>query len=376
MRIALVHDWLTGMRGGEKVLSQMCQLFPQGDLLTLLHVPGSCDDPIERMPIITSPLNDLPGVRHYYRYLLPLMPWAIERLAARKYDLIISSSHCVAKGVIRSSDSLHICYCHTPMRYAWDQGSTYDRNLGPAGWALKAVRGHLQGWDLCSVGRVDHFIANSRNVARRIQRTYGRPAEVIYPPVDTEFFTPGTGQREDFYLMVTALAPYKQVGLAVEAFAKLGRPLRIIGSGQLLRRLRRRAGLNIEFLGWQDDLTVREHYRRCRALVFPGEDDFGMVPVEAMACGTPVIACAAGGALETVIDAGGKSSSEPTGLLYEPGTVDGLVSAVRSFEEIEDRFESEHSVVRARRFSKSIFLDGFKKTVAALLAERGLGIPW
>ena len=225
MRVGIVHDWLTGMRGGEKVLSCLCELMGQADILTLLHVPGSCDERIESKRIITSGLNELPGVRHYYRYLLGVMPLAIERLNAMDYDLIISSSHCVAKGIIRPQGALHICYCHTPMRYAWGQQHIYGDNLGFSGLALRAMGGYLRAWDVRSSRHVDYFIANSGNVAQRIWQNYRRRAEVIYPPIDTEFFTPGDEAVEDFYLMVTAMAPYKQVPKAISAFAKLGRRL-------------------------------------------------------------------------------------------------------------------------------------------------------
>jgi len=377
MRIALVHDWLTGMRGGEKVLSCLCRLLPQADILTLIHVPGACDARIERMRIIGSVLNELPGVRHYYRYLLPLMPLAIERLDATGYDLIISSSHCVAKGVIGSPSALHVCYCYTPMRYAWAQQNIYADTLGWSGLALKAFSGYLRAWDIRSAQHVDYFLASSRNVAQRIWQTYHRHAEVIYPPIDTEFFTPLGEDREDFYLMVSALAPYKRVDQAVLAFTRLGRPLKIIGSGQQLAKLRRQVPKNVEFLGWQSNEVVRDCYRRCRALVFPGEEDFGLVPLEAMACGAAVIAYGAGGALETVIDISQEAASQaPTGLLYASGTVEGLASAIRRFEQMEKRFEPEHMVAWARRFSPATFLRNFKRSVAHLLEKKGLSVPW
>ena len=377
LRIALVHDWLTGMRGGEKVLSMLCRLLPEADLLTLIHSPGSCDARIEAMPIRASMLNDLPGVRHYYRYLLPLMPLAIEQLDTGNYDLIMSSSYCVAKGVTCSPSSLHICYCHTPMRYAWTQAHTYTQNMGLSGLALSAVQPYLRAWDLRSVRHVDYFLANSLNVAKRIQHTYGRDAQVIYPPIDTEFFTPTYDNREDFYLMVTALAPYKQVAQAIEAFTKLGRSLLIIGSGQLFAQLRRGLPENVKLLGWQSNKTVRDHYRRCRAIIFPGEEDFGMVPLEAMACGTPVIAYASGGALETVIDINQKEGARaPTGLLYTPQTAEGLTSAVKQFEQLDGRFKPQQLVAWAQQFSPTRFCNDFKQLVGPLLSNKGLGEPW
>lgn len=376
MPIGLIHDWLTAMRGGEKVLSALCELLPQADILTLLHVPGSCDARIERMRTVTSILNDLPGVRYYYRYLLPLMPLAVERLDATGYDLIISSSHCVAKGIISSPSALHVCYCHTPMRYAWAQQKIYWDTMGFSGLTLRAIDGYLRAWDLRSAKHVDYFIANSHNVARRILQTYGRHAEVIYPPVDTEFFTPGPEPREDFYLMVTALVPYKRVDQAIQTFASLGRPLRIIGSGHHLAKLRRRAPKNVSFLGWRNNEVLRDSYRRCRALVFPGEEDFGMVPVEAMACGTAVIAYGAGGALESVIDVSQEDYAAPTGLLYAPQTAQALESAVRRFERMEERFQPERIVAWAQHFSRARFLQNFKRLVRPLLEKKGLSVPW
>ena len=375
MRVALVHDWLTGMRGGEKVLSHLCRLFPRADLFTLLHTPGACDESIERMRIITSCLNDLPWVERYYRCLLPLMPLAAESLDLAGYNLVVSSSHCVAKGVIRDTGSVHVCYCHTPMRYIWCQSDSYRRAMGMAGLALRALRGYLRAWDLRSAGHVDRFIANSVNVARRIARTYGRSAEVLHPPIDTDFFSRGQESREDFYLMVTAPAPYKRVDQAVSAFSRLNRRLIIIGCGQRMARLKDAATENVSFLGWQSDEVVRDHYRRCRALIFPGEEDFGMVPVEAMACGAPVIAYGAGGALESVLDVGG-SAEGPTGLLYAPQTPEALEAAVMRFERIEGRFEPSRLSQWARRFGPERFLEGFKRVVGPLLQRRGLAWPW
>jgi glycosyltransferase involved in cell wall biosynthesis len=220
-------------------------------------------------------------------------------------------------------------------------------------------------------------LANSLNVAKRIQHTYGRDAQVIYPPIDTEFFTPTYDNREDFYLMVTALAPYKQVAQAIEAFTKLGRSLLIIGSGQLFAQLRRGLPENVKLLGWQSNKTVRGHYRRCRAIIFPSEEDFGMVPLEAMACGTPVIAYASGGALETVIDINQKEGSRaPTGLLYTPQTAEGLTAAVKQFEQLDGRFKPQQLVAWAQRFGPTRFCSDFKQLVGPLLSNKGLGEPW
>jgi glycosyltransferase involved in cell wall biosynthesis len=376
MRVAIVHDWLTGMRGGEKVLSLICSLVPQADLLTLIHAPGACDPRIERMHIRTSFLNDLPGVRGYYRYLLPIMPLAIEQMNAEKYDLVISCSHCVAKGIIRRPEAAHICYCFTPMRYVWSQGKTYQDGMRLSGLALRIAKRYLRAWDRRSAQHVDRFLANSRNVAQRIRRSYERESEVIYSPVDTSFFCPSHEQREDYYLMVTALNPYKRVDQAVAAFAQLDRPLRIIGSGPLLEGLRRSAPPNVRFMGWQGDEVVRQHYRRSRALIFPGEEDFGLVPLEAMACGTPAIAYGAGGALETVLDVDQESTCPPTGIHYSPQTVDALVSAVKRLERLEAKFDRTRLSEWARRFAPEEFLGKFRRAVRALLREKGLPDLW
>jgi len=376
MRIAIVHDWLTGMRGGEKVLSLLCGLMPNADLFTLIRVPGACDARIEGMRIRTSFLNDLPGVKRYYRYLLPIMPFAIEQMDAGGYDLIVSCSHCVAKGTRRSPHAAHICYCLTPMRYVWSEAKTYQDSMGFSGLALRLAQKYLRAWDRRSAGNVDMFLANSHNVAERIRRYYGRASEVIHSPIDTAFFTPSANGRQDYYLMVTALNPYKRVDQAVEAFASLGRPLRIIGDGPLIKNLRQSAPENVTIMGWQSDGVVREHYRRCRALVYPGEEDFGLVPLEAMACGAPVIAYAAGGTLETVLDIDRESRFGPTGIYYTPQTVDALVSAVKRFEQNEEKFRREVLAAWARQFSPDRFLTKFKAAAAALLEKKGLGEPW
>lgn len=376
MRIALVHDWLTGMRGGEKVLALLCGLMPNADLFTLIRVPGACAETIERMRIRTSWLDDLPGVRHYYRSLLPIMPLAAEQMDATAYDLVVSCSHCVAKGVLRSPAAAHVCYCLTPMRYVWGQDRAYSRRLALLRPAWPLVRRYLRAWDRRSAARVDRFLANSRNVAARIRRTYGRSAEVVHSPIDTEFFTPDARPREDFYLTVTALTPYKRLDQAVSAFGRLGRPLRIIGTGPEAARLRRGAPDNVTFLGWQPDHVVRDHYRRCRALVFPGEEDFGLVPLEAAACGAPVIAYAAGGALETVLDARGAGPAGPTGVLYAPQTAEALARAVERFEQSGRQFPPERLRRWAQRFSHRRFLDEFKQAVRPVLRHKGLDEPW
>ena len=362
-RVALVHDWLTGMRGGEKVLEVLCELFPDATLFTLLHNPGSVSSSIERMPIRTSFLQHLPFRRERYRNFLPLFPRAIESFDFRGYDLIVSTSHAVAKGAMRPSGALHICYCHTPMRYVWE---LYDEYFGPgrASWPtralMKRLAPRLRAWDVRTTDRVDYFVANSENVARRIRTYYQRTADVIHAPVDTSRFT-GSGQAEDYYLIVSALVPYKRVDLAIDVFNKMNKRLLIVGKGPERRRLESMAGPSIEFLGWQPDNALVSLYGRSRALIFPGVEDFGIVPLEAMACGKPVVAFAAGGALETVIDGS-------TGVLFDRQDPAALEEAVRKVE----RTNFDTSAVRkhALQFDRSRFKEIIGQYISKRMQER------
>ena len=351
LRVVLIHDWLTGMRGGEKVLESMCKPWPSAPLYTLIHKRGSCSPTIENRPIVTSILNKLPWVDRYYRYTLPLMPWAVGwRLP--ECDLVFSSSHCVAKGVTVPAGAVHLCYCHTPMRYAWHMKDSYFS--GPKKWLADKILSRLRDWDRRTAAGVTHFIANSEVVRQRIRDCYDRDAVVINPPADTNFYCPADVARENYYLILSAFAPYKRLDLAIEACRKLKRKLVVIGSGQDEKKLRQLADGNIEFLGWQPDEVLRDHLRRCQALLFPGEEDFGIVPVEAQACGTPVIAFGRGGATETVIPWPGPDA---TGMWFAEQTVDCLASAMEQFEKERDAFDARRLRTHALRFRLERFED-------------------
>jgi len=370
MKIAIIHDWLTGMRGGEKCLEVFCRLYPEADLFTLLHIPGSVSSIIETRKIHTSFLQLLPFVEKKYRHFLPLMPLAIEKFDLTGYDLVLSSSHCVAKGVIPGKKTLHISYCYTPMRYIWDQYEQYFNRTASGiltSTAMGLIAPGLRRWDVRSSKRVDEFVAISRHVQKRIKKYYNRESTVIYPPVDSTFYSP-TGERgEDFYLIVSAFAPYKRLDLAVEAFNELGYPLVIIGEGQSAEYLRSIAGPNIQFRGWLSNEEIRTCYARCRAFVFCGEEDFGITPLEAQCMGKPVIGFAKGGLLETVIPDRQTWKSEtgiseektchPTGVFFHQQTPDALITAIRHFEKVEDRFESEVIRNHALAFDLNIFSD-------------------
>jgi glycosyltransferase involved in cell wall biosynthesis len=376
MKTALVHDWLTGMRGGEKCLEVLCELHPDADLFTLVHVPGSVSETIENRRIITSPLQKIPGARRWYRFLLPLMPTAIESLDLSAYDLVISTSHCVAKGVLTRPEALHICYVHTPMRYVWDLWPQYFRHPSYR-LMLSPLLHYLRTWDMASAARVDRFVANSSFVARRVRKYYRRRATVVHPPVDTAFFH-SDGDRRDYFLMVAAMVPYKGVDLAVRAFNALRLPLRIVGEGHLRRKFEALAGPTIEFTGRISDEALRECYAGCRAVLLPGAEDFGIVPLEANSAGRPVIALGRAGALDTVVPINSRASlmsragfrpselsPEPTGVFFYDYSVEGLEADVRFFQENEHTFEPEALRRHARRFDRSIY----KQRMQALISE-------
>jgi glycosyltransferase involved in cell wall biosynthesis len=324
LRVALVHDWLTGMRGGEKCLEVLCEMFPGAPVHTLVHWKGRVSPTIESHPIRESWIARLPFGRSRYRWFLPMYPRAIESFDLGAYDLVVSTSHCAAKGVITRADTLHVCYCHTPVRYFWDLAPEYfaAHRSGPLErFAGPRIAHRFRLWDRISADRVDLFLANSFHVRDRIRKHYRRPALVVYPPVDTELFTPGASSPgEDApFLIVSALVPYKGIDLAIRAANRIGAPLRVIGSGPDRGRLRALAGSTVRFDDWASSETLREAYRGCRALIQAHEEDFGIAPVEALACGRPVVALARGGALETVTPETGVLFREPTQEALEEG---------------------------------------------------------
>jgi glycosyltransferase involved in cell wall biosynthesis len=362
MRVAIIHDWLTGMRGGERCLEVFCELFPQAHLYTLLHIPGSVAALIEKMPIKTSFIQNLPFSKKRYRKYLPLFPLAIERFSLKGYDLIVSCSHCVAKGVIPPPDALHISYMLTPMRYAWDMYEDYfgeNKNI-----MIPFFMHYLRMWDMTSSQRVDNFLCISKHVQNRIMKFYRRDSEVIHPPVEISRFRLGK-KKENLFLIVSSLVPYKKIKLAVEAFNRLGYPLRIIGTGPEEKKLRVIAKSNVEFMGWQADEVVAKSYSACRALVFPGEEDFGIVPLEAMGCGKPVIAYGKGGILETVVDYDlpRQNGKNATGLFFNEQNVDSLIDAVERFGRIEREFDPLSIRNHALQWDREIFKEKIKKSI-------------
>jgi glycosyltransferase involved in cell wall biosynthesis len=325
MRVALVHDWLTGMRGGEKVLHTLCERYPDADIFTVVHRPGSVSPTIERHRIRTSFVQWLPYGTTRYREYLPLLPHAIERFDLDGYDLVVSTSHCVAKSVVVPGRARHLCYCFSPMRYAWDQFEAYfgTERVGALASRMlyRPVMARMARWDAGTAGRVHRFVAISEHVAARIRRYYNREATVVYPPVDTAFFQPAGIDPGSHVLIVSALVPYKRLDLAIEACRRLHLPLRIVGTGPERAALERQGGGSATFLGWLSDEAIRDEYRQARAVLLPGEEDFGIVPVEAQACGRPVVALARGGALETVVDG-------RTGVLFDTPSAESLMGAL------------------------------------------------
>jgi glycosyltransferase involved in cell wall biosynthesis len=370
MKVAIVHYWLVGMRGGEKVIEALCKLYPDADVFTHVYEPSAVSSIINDRRVITSFIQKLPKASRMYQRYLPLMPLALEQLDLRGYDLIISSESGPAKGIIPPPGSLHICYCHSPMRYIWNMFHDYRERSGFLTRMMMPLLAHyVRNWDAISANRVDHYIANSRTVADRLQRYYRRGSRVIHPPVSIDDFAPvEAAELGDFYLMVGELVAYKRPELAIEAFNQTGKKLVVIGGGQMLPQLRAQARANISLLGSQPFDVLRKHYARCQALVFPGEEDFGIVPVEAMASGRPVIAFRRGGATETVVDG-------ITGIFFDEQSREAIQEAIVRFESMS--FDSTEIVAHAKGFSDKIFerkmRDFIQQALDARAASNQLG---
>jgi glycosyltransferase involved in cell wall biosynthesis len=362
VRVALVHDWLTGMRGGEKALEVLCELYPDADILTLVHRRGAVSPTIERHRILTSFIQRLPRSHAAYRWYLPLFPAAIEGFDLAAYELIVSSSHSVAKAAVAPAHARHVCYCHSPMRYGWDQ---FDAYFGPdrvgrvtSRWVYRPLLSRLARWDAATASRVHRFVANSRHVAARIRRYYNRDASVVYPPVDTVFYHPSPQPPGTHFLIVSALVPYKRIEIAIEACRRAGARLRIVGTGPERGRLERMGG-DTEFLGHLTNDEVRDEYRRARAVILPGEEDFGIVPLEAQACGRPVVALGRGGALETVLDG-------VTGVFFDAPTADALVPALERVAAL--RVDPARLRAHAERFARARYAAEMRAVLADTLA--------
>jgi len=366
LRVAVVHDWLVASGGAERVLAQILACYPQAELFALVDFMTAGERRfLGERPVHTSFLQKLPFARRHYRSFLPLMPVAIESFDLSGFDLVISSSFSIAKGVLTGPDQLHVSYVHSPMRYAWDLQHQYLREAGLErglrGFVTRSLLHRMRLWDARTANGVDAFIANSDFIARRIWKTYRRESVVICPPVDVDYFRPGSAPREDFYLTASRLVPYKCVGLIVEAFARMPqRRLVVIGDGPEYARLRARAPANVQLLGYQSNAVVREHMQRARGFVFAALEDFGIVPVEAQACGTPVIAFGRGGVTESVMD--GKS-----GVFFHQQTPEALVQAIERFEARPTAFNEREIRANALRFAPDRFRQKFRAFVDTML---------
>jgi glycosyltransferase involved in cell wall biosynthesis len=371
VKVALIHDWLTGMRGGERALLAFCEMFPEADLFTLVRVPGATDPIIERRRVRTSPIQWLPWPGRLYRHYLPAFPLAIEQFDLDGYDLVLSTSHCAAKSVVVPGRTRHLCYCLTPMRYAWDQFDAYfgPERVGPAvNRLMRPVMAAMARWDRATEGRVHRYLAISQYVARRISLYYNRQSSIVYPPVETTFYTPassgtplgpaaGDGHRAGM-LVVSALVPYKRVDLAIDAARRANLPLTIVGDGPERGALEALGGEGVRFLGWCTNEEIRDLYRSSIATILPGEEDFGIVPLEAQACGRPVVALGRGGALETVIDG-------ETGVLVEPGA-DALADGLRRAATMA--WDAGRIRQHAERFSRDRFAREIQRAIDDTMA--------
>ena len=364
LRVALIHYWLVGMRGGERVLERIARLYPEADIFAHVVDPAAISDELRTRRIRTSFVAKLPRAARLYQSYLPLMPLALEQLDLRGYDLVISSESGPAKGAIAAPDALHVCYCHSPMRYLWDQYPAYREQAGTIRrTAMPLLCHYLRNWDMASAARVDSFIANSTFIRRRIRRAWGRESHVVHPPVPVDLYKPAES-ISDSYLWVGQLIPYKRPDLAVDAFTRLGLPLLVVGDGDMATDLKRRAGPNIRFIHRLPFDKLRQAYAEARALVFTAEEDFGIVPVEANAAGRPVIAYGRGGVLDSIKDGA-------TGLFFGEQTIEALIDAVERFEEWLPEFDPSAAIANVQRFSPERFDREFLETVESARAGRG-----
>jgi len=365
MKVAVIHEWLVDYSGSERVVEQILKIFPDADLFAQVEfLPSNLKFFIQNKSVKTSFIQKLPLAKKKYRAYLPLMPLAVEQFDLSGYDLVISSAHAVSKGVLTGPDQLHISYVHSPMRYAWDLQHQYLResglDKGPKGWLAKWLLHKMRLWDVRTAHGVDAFTANSRFIARRIRKVYGREATVIYPPVDISAFTLRE-DKKDFYLTASRMVPYKKIDLIVEAFSRMPeKKLVVIGDGPDFQKVKAKAGSNVVLLGYRPFEELKDRMQRARAFVFAAEEDFGIIPVEAQACGTPVIAFGKGGALETVR---GLEHENPTGLFFPEQTVESLMDAIGYFEKNSDRFKPSICCKNAVRFSPERFRDEFSTFV-------------
>lgn len=367
MKVALVHFWLVGMRGGERVLEALCRLYPEADIFTHVYDPSQTSETIKRHNIKTTFINKLPRARKWYQNYLPLMPLALAELDLSDYDLVISSESGPAKGVITGPDTLHVCYCHSPMRYVWDMYHEYKKHLSlPKRLLAAPIMNHMRKWDAISSRYPDVIVANSNFVARRIKKFWGRNSFVVHPPVAVDDFTPNPmGQRQNFYLLFGELVPYKRADLAVNAFSYPGseRKLVVIGDGAQKAALQKIAGPNVTFLGRQPFSAVKNYLASCKALIFPGLEDFGIVPVEALASGTPVIAYAKGGALDTIKDG-------LSGVFFHKQTEEDLLAAIHKFEDNQNSFEAASLAREAQKFHEQNFALQMQEIINIALSSK------
>lgn len=354
MKVAIVHDWLTIYGGAESIIRILHDMFPDAPIYTTVYDRERMPEDFKAMDIRPSFMQKMPFAKKKYTSYLMLMPQAFEQFNMEEYDLVISSNTSCSKGVITGANTLHICYCNTPMRYGWDFYHEYRSGKGAfARFLISGMMKKIRMWDRLSADRVDTFIANSYNVSRRIKKHYHRDSTVIYPPVRTQLFQKSS-KNDGFYLCVSRLVPYKRVDLVVEAFTKLGLPLVVIGDGSQYKDIEAKAGPSVKMLGRVDDEVVLDHMERCKAFLFPGEEDFGITPIEAEACGKPVIAYGRGGALETIVE-------DKTGVFFYEQTVGAVIKAVRRFEAM--RFDGDEIRAQAEKFSEERFRRELKEFI-------------